>query len=92
MALIECPECSRKISDNADSCPGCGYPINPISPVVVNGKAKEGCFLQTLNIGCFMIISFFVIMMLSFSAFYFIKKKGKDKQDVNKEQVTKPKK
>lgn len=28
MALIKCPECGWKISDKADSCPGCGYPIN----------------------------------------------------------------
>jgi hypothetical protein len=28
MALIECPECKREISDKADSCPHCGYPID----------------------------------------------------------------
>ncbi|WP_395025406.1 zinc-ribbon domain-containing protein [Robinsoniella sp.] len=28
MALVKCPECGWKISDKADSCPGCGYPIN----------------------------------------------------------------
>lgn len=28
MALISCPECNRKISSSAFSCPGCGYPIN----------------------------------------------------------------
>lgn len=28
MALIECPECKRKVSDAAIKCPGCGYPIN----------------------------------------------------------------
>ncbi len=27
MALIECPECKKQISDQADSCPGCGYPV-----------------------------------------------------------------
>mgnify|MGYP005846611127 FL=1 len=25
MALIHCPECSREISDKAESCPGCGF-------------------------------------------------------------------
>ena len=25
MALINCSECNREISDKADSCPGCGY-------------------------------------------------------------------
>ncbi|QCZ93358.1 zinc ribbon domain-containing protein [Salinimonas iocasae] len=25
MALIDCPSCSKKISDKADSCPHCGF-------------------------------------------------------------------
>jgi hypothetical protein len=25
MALIDCSECGREISDKAESCPGCGY-------------------------------------------------------------------
>lgn len=28
MALINCPECGKQISDKAISCPNCGYPIN----------------------------------------------------------------
>jgi predicted amidophosphoribosyltransferase len=27
MALIECPECKKNVSDMASSCPDCGYPI-----------------------------------------------------------------
>ena len=27
MALINCAECSREISDKAKTCPHCGYPI-----------------------------------------------------------------
>lgn len=27
MALIECPECNKEISDKANSCPNCGCPI-----------------------------------------------------------------
>jgi len=27
MALINCPECSKEISDKAVCCPGCGFPI-----------------------------------------------------------------
>ena len=27
MALIRCPECKRKISNQCESCPNCGYPI-----------------------------------------------------------------
>ena len=25
MALISCPECRRRISETAESCPNCGY-------------------------------------------------------------------
>lgn len=27
MALIKCPECKRKISDQCETCPQCGYPV-----------------------------------------------------------------
>lgn len=27
MALIECPECGKVVSDRAWACPQCGYPI-----------------------------------------------------------------
>ena len=27
MALIKCPECGKEISDNAQNCPQCGYPL-----------------------------------------------------------------
>lgn len=30
--LITCPECSRRISDQALACPGCGYPIKANTP------------------------------------------------------------
>ena len=28
MALIKCPECGKEISDKAQNCIGCGYPIS----------------------------------------------------------------
>ena len=29
MALITCPECKKKMSESADSCPHCGYKLTP---------------------------------------------------------------
>lgn len=29
MALIQCPECSKEISDKAAACPHCGNPLTP---------------------------------------------------------------
>jgi hypothetical protein len=61
MALINCPECNREISDQASSCPNCAFPINKKSSlnfetnkrgIKPDAVSKEGCFLQTLNIGC----------------------------------------
>ena len=31
MALVSCPECGKKVSDQSDSCIGCGYPLNPLN-------------------------------------------------------------
>lgn len=41
MALINCPECGKEISDKATSCPHCGNPINPGS----NTQPESGEYL-----------------------------------------------
>lgn len=76
MALINCPECGKQISNNAENCPNCGYPINKKNyskqknKIVV--KSGEGCFLQTLNIGCIIIaiIIIIIILIILFSVFF----------------------
>ena len=42
MALIKCPECNKEVSDKAQSCPHCGYPIicNK-NNVCVNGQKYD---------------------------------------------------
>ncbi len=59
MSLINCPECGTQISDKASNCPKCAFPINnnEISNTQTKVKNKEGCFLQTLNIGCMVILA-----------------------------------
>lgn len=46
MALIECPECGRKVSDMATACPTCGYPVanNPHGTVYI--KIQTGVVLK----------------------------------------------
>lgn len=48
MALIECSECSNKISDKAKSCPNCGCPIQVDN--VVKVKFPRG--KQLINMKC----------------------------------------
>ena len=38
MALINCPECGKEISDKAISCPNCGNPMNNKPKVTVVEK------------------------------------------------------
>lgn len=75
MALINCPECSKSISDSASNCPNCGYPINPVP------KPKgQGCFMQTLNAGCLIIVVIFVFALIvgGIATFSKIKKTSKN--------------
>ena len=41
MAMIECPECGRKISNRAEVCPGCGISQELIQELLA-GKEKQG--------------------------------------------------
>src|SRR2546425_2108898 len=40
--LIECPECKRQVSDQAESCPDCGHPIKPSAHEIPPTTPKEG--------------------------------------------------
>ena len=41
MALIKCPECEREISNQAQSCPYCGFPITENQNDVVSRASNE---------------------------------------------------
>ena len=40
MALINCPECNKEISDKANACINCGYPLTLIEKVKININCK----------------------------------------------------
>ena len=46
MALINCSECNKEISDKATNCPHCGNPINEQKPIIVikDYKSKAKAF------------------------------------------------
>ena len=58
MALISCPECSKEISDKADNCPQCGFPIakqsatpKPSLPAMI-WESEEAGFISVVCPSC----------------------------------------
>lgn len=45
MALINCPECSREISDKSTNCIHCGYPLKSTNLCYINGKPYDLSFI-----------------------------------------------
>ena len=42
MGLINCPECGKEVSDQAQSCPHCGYPLEKNEENVQRGVDAVG--------------------------------------------------
>ena len=62
MALIKCPDCGRDISDKAQSCPACGYPMQLNSNAIYFGEYPSGTpiewnILRQFDDGVFCLIS-----------------------------------
>jgi len=74
MALINCPECKKEISDKAEKCPTCGNPISPGTEAIkeetpskeIGGKEEVG---GSFIVGILLVISG-LIMAFSGIAFY----------------------
>ena len=54
MALIKCKECGKQISDKAEECPHCGYPISNESDTICAecGTLNHGDVNECPNCGC----------------------------------------
>jgi hypothetical protein len=65
---MNCPECNKEVSDKASSCPYCGCPIQPDATPqevkVVQAPNKEGCFLQTMNVGCMIVAAVIIFIII----------------------------
>ncbi len=68
MALIKCKECGKEISENAESCPNCGYKLNKqnIQNVTVEktNTTRTGTILCI--IGSSLLLGFAIIVALAF--------------------------
>ena len=51
MALINCPECNRQISDKAEACPHCGYPLQQRATSAADVLAGQRWRVQSQTLG-----------------------------------------
>lgn len=81
MALINCPECGRQISDKATNCPNCGCPIHVANysrtQQVEIANVSSGMSNKLKKIG---IVSLFVIIAIVAAVFVVLKIKDAKKQ------------
>jgi hypothetical protein len=63
MALISCPECKKRISDTAASCPGCGFRLTP--DVLDQIRKRERKTKGVAGVGCGILVLAFVILPLA---------------------------
>ncbi len=61
MALIDCPECGKQVSDAAAQCPNCAYPIAKPKPTKQQ-KSAEKPKKPSKKLGCFG--TFFIIIIV----------------------------
>lgn len=64
MALIKCPECGHKISDQCDRCPHCGYEVNKKTSDKITDKVNETLKNKKFNSKYLLIIAVVVIAFL----------------------------
>jgi len=59
MALIKCPECGTEMSDMANACPKCAFPIKPNSVQTIEQTSKTLKLYYILSIALIVIGIFF---------------------------------
>lgn len=68
MALINCPECKKEVSDSAKTCPHCGYKLieDEVQKTNIQSKKpkkKSGC-LTLVIIGAALLIIFYIFYII----------------------------
>jgi predicted amidophosphoribosyltransferase len=63
MALINCKECNKEISDQAQSCPHCGAPLQSNNKPTTVHNPNQDLFL-TRNRGCFEVACWFLLALI----------------------------
>jgi len=67
MSLINCPECSREVSQKAPSCPNCGAPIaaSSIQTYTAPASPPEKKNVSCLTAGCTILLVLFFIGLIA---------------------------
>jgi hypothetical protein len=50
MALVDCPSCSKKISDKAQNCPHCDFTLGTVNVEDIARKQNFNLYLKNQNI------------------------------------------
>lgn len=62
MSLVKCPECKKKVSEMADACPRCGYPIRQHQFVPKQKMSKKKKYL-IVSVICVVVTIIFLIVV-----------------------------
>lgn len=84
MALIKCPECNNQISDQADSCPKCGYELKKKAKEPEN-KEESKSFIKKGNLKYLIIV-----LVIAVGAFLFFQQPNNTGTGTGTEQPTTP--
>jgi DNA-directed RNA polymerase subunit RPC12/RpoP len=60
MALIQCSECRRDVSDQAPACPNCGHPVNAQAVTTIQRTHKKWKAYKLAG-GALMLLGFLVV-------------------------------
>lgn len=77
MALIECPECGKDVSDTAKVCPNCGFSLK-------KGKSQEGI---KKNAGKFIVAGILILIVAAAGILFLLR--GKDEYPVDLKSIGK---
>ena len=67
MALVKCPECKKKISNSASTCPNCGFPVGEydFQPALVQMEKRQNRLKNVLKKLCVILVSTFALILIA---------------------------
>lgn len=71
LALINCPECGKEISDKVTACPGCGYPFEDEQPGFERKKGQKLLNQRSISKKALYIILSVLVIILAVGIVYY---------------------